>query len=136
MFQSPFTQCELSKSERQGFFFFNSFKVLLNILVGLYLFLVIVFYMASENAFAIRVEVLFVKAIVTKRNRCGGLNSREDLYSHSSGGWNPGSRCQQDWFLMRVMRECSVSPWLIDSLSLCLHIASLCTGLRPNFHFL
>ena len=82
MFQSPFTQCELSKSERQGFFFFNSFKVLLNILVGLYLFLVIVFYMASENAFAIRVEVLFVKAIVTKRNRCGGLNSREDLYSH------------------------------------------------------
>ena len=42
--------------------------------------------MASENVFAIRVEVLFVKAIVTKCNRCGILNSREDLYSHSSGG--------------------------------------------------
>ena len=75
------------KVRDEGFlFFFNSFKVLLNILVGLYLFLIIVFYMASENVFAIRVEVLFVKAIVTKCNRCGSLNSREDLYSYSSGG--------------------------------------------------
>ena len=81
----PSVNCE-SLRDKDIFFFFDSFKVLLNILVGLCLFLVIVFYMASENAFAIRVEVLFVKAIVTKGNRCGGLNSREDLYSHSSGG--------------------------------------------------
>lgn len=79
----PSVDCE---SLRDKDFFFSSFKVLLNFLVGLYLFLIVVFYMASENAFAIKVEVLFVKAIVTKCSRCGGLNCREDLHSHSSGG--------------------------------------------------
>ena len=45
------------------------------------------------------------------------------------------SRCLQGWFLLRVVREGSISglcPWLVDG---CLHVGALpsCLSLSPNF---
>ena len=53
-------------------------------------------------------------AAVTKHHRLGGVNNRT-LSFHSSGGWRPGSGCQQSW--LQRPRGGSVpglSPWLVD----------------------
>lgn len=49
-------------------------------------------------------------AAVTEQQRWG-LNSR--LFSHSSGGWKSGSRCQPIWLLLRAF-----SFWLEDGFPL------------------
>lgn len=51
-------------------------------------------------------EVEFIRgtacSAVTKYHRPGALSNRS-LFPHSSGVWNPGSRCQQGQFLVRSL---------------------------------
>lgn len=91
----------------------------------------------------------FPGAEVTKCHRLGDLDIR-NVWSHSSGGWKPTSRCLQGWFLLRQCgRICPcLSPgfWeLWHSLayrwlsSLCVFpssVLSVCLSLGPNFLFL
>lgn len=91
----------------------------------------------------------FLGAEVTKCHRLGDLDIR-NVWSHSSGGWKPTSRCLQGWFLLRQCgRICPcLSPgfWeLWHSLayrwlsSLCVFpssVLSVCLSLGPNFLFL
>ena len=44
----------------------------------------------------------FASAVVTEHYRLGCINNRS-LFSHTSGGWSPRSRCQQVWCLPRLL---------------------------------
>ena len=55
-------------------------------------------------------------------HRLGGLNNR-NLFSHSSGGRIPRSKCQEDRFLLKGVREefvpclCPSFRWFVDNLA-------------------
>lgn len=82
----------------------------------------------------------FPRAEVTKCHRLGDLDIR-NVWSHSSGGWKPTSRCLQGWFLLSVGGSVPASlpasgssgiPWLIDGCLLSVsshHLSSLCVCL-------
>lgn len=70
----------------------------------------------------------FSRAAITNYHRLGGFNSR-----------SPRSRCQQNLFFLRTVREGSApgpNSWLVDGrfLPVCSHHPSLC--LYPHFLFL
>lgn len=69
----------------------------------------------------------FPRAAITKYHTLGGFNHR-NLIFHSSGGWNPWSRCQHAWFPLRPLSLAWRQPtsWCVLMWSL------LCVCLCPN----